>query len=179
MTESIHIREATPDDVPAIAKVHVLSWKESFVGIVPDAFLDRLTIENRIDAFGKRLGETNYQMYVADLENAGVVGFADAGDPRYDVGNYDAELYAIYLFREFQGKGIGALLFERIKQFLIERGKNSMYLLALEVSPYRPFYEKMGGKLIGNRPVQLMNIDFNAVVYGWENLSSDSVPHAS
>jgi hypothetical protein len=46
-----------------------------------------------------------------------------------------------------------------------------MYLLALEVSPYRPFYEKMGGKLVGKRPVQLMNIDFNAVVYGWERLS--------
>jgi GNAT superfamily N-acetyltransferase len=172
MTESIHIREATPADVPAIAKVHVLSWKESFVGIVPDPFLEKLTIENRIEAFGKRFGEANYQMYVAELENAGVVGFADAGDPRYDVGDYDAELYAIYLFREFQGKGIGRLLFERIKQFLIERGKTSMYLLALEVSPYRPFYEKMGGKLVGKKPVQLMNIDFNAVVYSWESLSS-------
>ena len=172
MTESIHIREANPDDVPAIAKVHVLSWKESFVGIVPDAFLDRLTIENRVEAFAKRFGEPNYQMYVAEFEASGVVGFADVGDPRYDVGNYDAELYAIYLFHEFQGKGIGALLFERIKKFLVDQGKNSMYLLALEVSPYRPFYEKMGGKLVGKRPVQLMNIDFNAVVYGWESLSS-------
>jgi len=171
MTESIHIREANPNDVPAIAKVHVLSWKESFVGIVPDAFLERLTIENRVEAFAKRFGEENYRMYVAEFDGAGAVGFADVGDPRYDVGNYDAELYAIYLFREFQGKGIGALLFERIKEFLVDQGKSSMYLLALEVSPYRPFYEKMGGKLVGKRPVQLMNIDFNAVVYGWERLS--------
>jgi len=171
MTGPVHIREATPDDVPAIAKVHVLSWKESFIGIVPDAFLDKLTIENRIEAFGKRFGEPNYQMYVAELGEAGVIGFADVGDPRYEVGDYDAELYAIYLFHEFQGKGIGALLFERIKEFLIEQGKNTMYLLALEVSPYRPFYEKMGGRLVGQRKVQLMDIDFKAVVYGWEKLS--------
>ena len=171
MTQAIHIREATPDDLPAIAKVHVLSWKQSFVGIVPDAFLDQLTIENRIEAFGKRFGEPHYQMYVAELGDVGVIGFADVGDPRYDVGEYDAELYAIYLFHQFQGKGIGALLFERIKQFLIEQEKNTMYLLALEVSPYRPFYEKMGGKLVGERPVKLMDIDFNAVVYGWESLS--------
>ena len=166
----ITIREATPDDAPAVAKVHVLSWKESFVGIVPDAFLERLTIENRTKAFRERFDDAKYRMYVAELGNAGVIGFADVGDPRYDVGDYDAELYAIYLFHEFQGKGIGALLFERTKEFLIEQGKNSMYLLALEVSPYRPFYEKMGGKLVGTRPVQLMNIDFNAVVYGWETL---------
>lgn len=174
MTEDraeIHIREATPDDAAAVAKVHVLSWKESFVGLVPDAFLERLTIENRTRAFAERFGELNYRMFVAELGDRGVVGFADAGDPRYDVGNYDAELYAIYLFHQSQGKGIGRLLFERVKQFLIEQGKTSMYLLALEVSPYRPFYEKMGGKLVGNRPVQLMGIDFNAVVYGWESLS--------
>jgi GNAT superfamily N-acetyltransferase len=109
-------------------------------------------------------------MFVAELGDHGVVGFADVGEPRYDVSNYDAELYAIYLFHQFQGKGIGRLLFERVKEFLIEQGKTSMYLLALEVSPYRPFYEKMGGKLVGNRQVQLMGIDFNAVVYGWETL---------
>ena len=167
----ITIREATPDDAPAVAKVHVLSWKESFVGIVPDAFLEKLTIENRTTAFRERFDEVKYRMYVAELGDGRVVGFADVGDPRYDVGNYDAELYAIYLFHEFQGKGIGALLFERVKQFLIEQGKSSMYLLALEVSPYRPFYEKMGGKLVGERQVQLVGIDFKAVVYGWESLS--------
>ena len=98
MTEDraeIHIREATPDDAAAVAKVHVLSWKESFVGLVPDAFLERLTIENRTRAFAERFGELNYRMFVAELGDRGVVGFADAGDPRYDVGNYDAELDAM------------------------------------------------------------------------------------
>ncbi|HEX7294130.1 MAG TPA: GNAT family N-acetyltransferase [Pyrinomonadaceae bacterium] len=170
MTDSVHIREATRDDAPAVAKVHVLSWQESFVGIVPDAFLERLTIENRTEAFRERFDDASYRMFVAEHHDAGIVGFADVGHPRYDVGDYDAELYAIYLFHEFQGKGIGALLFERIKAFLIEQGKNSMYLLALEVSPYRPFYEKMGGQLVGERQVQLVGIDFRAVVYGWETL---------
>ena len=167
----VNIREATADDARAVATVHVSSWNDSFAGIVPDAFLKKLTIENRTKAFGERFDELNYHMYVAELDDGRIVGFADVGEPRYEVGAYDAELYAIYLFHEYQGKGIGALLFERIKQLLIEQGKTSMYLLALEVSPYRPFYEKMGGKLVGNRQVQLMGIDFNAVVYGWESLS--------
>jgi GNAT superfamily N-acetyltransferase len=166
----IHIREATADDAPAVAKVHVSSWNDSFAGIVPDAFLKKLTIENRTKAFGQRFGDVNYKMYVAELDDGRIVGFADAGEPRYNVGGYDGELYAIYLFHEFQGKGIGALLFERIKQLLTEQGKNSMYLLALEVSPYRPFYEKMGGRVVGKRQIQLEGIDFDVVVYGWESL---------
>jgi GNAT superfamily N-acetyltransferase len=167
----IHIREATADDAPAVAKVHVSSWIESFSGIVPDTFLARLTIEGRTKAFRERFGSHDYQMYVAEDQNDKVVGFADVGTPRQDIGNYEAELYAIYLFHEFQGKGIGALLFERIKQLLIEQRKNSMYLLALEVSPYRPFYEKMGGRVVGKKQIQLEAIDFDVVVYGWESLS--------
>jgi GNAT superfamily N-acetyltransferase len=167
----VNIREATADDARAVAEVHVGSWNDSFAGIVPDAFLKKLTIENRTKAFGERLGAVNYQMYVAELDDGRIVGFADVGEPRHDVGAYDAELYAIYLFHEFQGKGIGALLFERIKQLLIEQGKNSIYLLALEVSPYRPFYEKMGGRVVGKKQIQLEGIDFNAVVYGWGSLS--------
>ena len=166
----VHIREATADDAPAVAKVHVNSWKESFSGIVPDTFLAKLTIENRTKAFGERFEVVNYQMYVAELHDGRIVGFADVGEPRQDVGNYDAELYAIYLLHEFQGKGIGALLFERIKQLLIEQGKSSIYLLALEVSPYRPFYEKMGGRVVGKKQIQLEGIDFDVVVYGWESL---------
>ena len=45
-----------------------------------------------------------------------------------------------------------------------------MYLMALEASPYRPFYEKMGGRLVGNKQIKLEDIDFMAVIYGWENL---------
>ena len=171
LKNEVNIRRATADDAGAVAAVHVSSWNDSFAGIVPDAFLKKLTIENRTKAFGERFEDVNYQMYVAELDDGRIVGFADVGEPRYQVGAYDAELYAIYLFHEFQGKGIGALLFERIKQVLIEQGKHSMYLLALEVSPYRPFYEKMGGRVVGKKQIQLEGIDFDVVVYGWESLS--------
>ena len=109
-------------------------------------------------------------MYVAETSEGEVVGFADAGGPRHDVGPYDAELYAIYILHELQGKGIGRQLFERVKDYLRSQNKTSMYLMALEASPYRPFYEKMGGRLVGNKQIKLEDIDFMAVIYGWENL---------
>ena len=163
-------REATADDAPAVANVHVNSWKESFVGIVPDSFMKKLTIEKRTEAFRERFSDPSYKMYVAELAGGEVVGFVDVGPPRQDAGKYDAELYAIYLLRNFQGKGIGARLFRRVTEFLKATGKRSMYLMALEASPYRPFYEKMGGRVVSKKQILLEGMPFDALVYGWEDL---------
>ena len=170
MIPDVHYRLATAADARAAARVLVLSWKESFAGIVPDDFLQKLTIENKSIDLRQRFSDADYRMYVAELDDHQVIGFADVGLPRHDVGSYDVELHAIYCLHEFQGKGIGRRLFEGMKEFLIAKRKTSMYLLALEVSPYRPFYEKLGGRVVGKKQVALEGVNFNAVVYGWTNL---------
>ena len=171
MTADIRYRVATPTDAAAVAEVLVASWKESFVGIVPDSFLDGLTVEAQTERLRTRLsgGDKAYRMFVAESSDDRIVGFADTGTPRDDLG-YDVELYSIFLLHELQGKGIGGRLFNMIKQFVLEQGKSSMYLRALEQSPYRPFYEKMGMRLVGKKQLQLESITVNAVLYGWESL---------
>lgn len=167
---NIHYREATAADCRAVADVHVRSWRESFANIVPQTFLDKMSVENRTEAFEKRFSDSSYKMYVAELKENAIVGFADFGEPRESFGAYEAELYAIYLLPEFQGKGVGTKLFGLVTEALISRGKNSMYLLALEVSPYRKFYEKMGGQVAGRKQFALEGIMFDTLVYGWESL---------
>jgi len=171
MTADILYRKATTADTAAVAEVLVSSWKESFVGVVADSFLDGLTVEAQSERLRTRLSGTDnsYRMFVAELSGGRVAGFADTGRPRDDVA-YDAELYSIFLLHEFQGKGIGGRLFDMVKQFLLERGKTSMYLRALEQSPYRPFYDKLGGRVISKIRLKLDNIEVDAVLYGWESL---------
>ena len=164
------IREATVADCPAVAKVHVQSWRDSFAGIVPQSFLDKMSVEQRAKAFGSRFPDSSYKMYVAEIPGRGIVGFADFGEPREIIAAYEGELYAIYLLPEFQRKGIGERLFNRGVKFLIESGKHSMYLLALEVSPYKSFYEKMGGQVIGKKQIEIEGVMFDELVYGWDNL---------
>ena len=41
------IRPAEIDDAPAIARVHVETWRWSYRGIVPEAYLDSTTVQNR------------------------------------------------------------------------------------------------------------------------------------
>jgi GNAT superfamily N-acetyltransferase len=166
----LSFREATVADCLAVAKVHVRSWKESFAGIVPQTFLDKMSVEKRARAFEKGFSAASYKMYVAEAPGRGAVGFADFGEPREDIDAYEGELYAIYLLPEFQRKGIGGRLFNLGVEYLVASGKGSMYLLALEVSPYRSFYEKMGGRVLGRKQVEIEDVVYDELVYGWEGL---------
>jgi GNAT superfamily N-acetyltransferase len=167
---NISFREANVSDCLAVAQVHVQSWQESFAGIVPQTFLDKMSVEKRAKAFEAGFSADSYKMYVAEVPERGVVGFADFGEPREPIGAYEGELYAIYIVPEFQRKSIGERLFHLGVDFFIGRGKGSMYLLALEVSPYRLFYEKMGGQVFGKKQVDIEGVMYDELVYGWNSL---------
>ncbi|MDQ3750585.1 MAG: 3-deoxy-manno-octulosonate cytidylyltransferase [Acidobacteriota bacterium] len=172
-SEKIIYRKAYVEDALAVAKVHVESWRKSFAGIVPQAFLNNLTVEKREKAFRQRFGEADYKMFVAETAKDEIVGFADFGAARESDFAFEAELYAIYLLREFQGKGIGENLFRLCQREMIADQINSMYLMALDVSPYKSFYEKMGGKIVGKGNHFLALVEFKTIVYGWKNLSEN------
>ena len=87
-----------------------------------------------------------------------------------DIDAYEGELYAIYLLPEYQRKGIGERLFNLGVEFFVEGGKSSMYLLALEVSPYKSFYEKKGGEIVGRKRIEIEGVTYDELVYGWESL---------
>ena len=75
-----------------------------------------------------------------------------------------------FLLPESQGSGVGRRLFSLCVEGLVKSGKSSMYLLAFENSPYRSFYDKMGGRSVKKRPVEIEGTMFDAVVYGWTSL---------
>jgi GNAT superfamily N-acetyltransferase len=129
-----------------------------------------MSVEQRARAFETRFSDPSYKMYVAHTPERGVVGFADFGEPREKIGLYEGELYAIYLLPEYQRQGIGRRLFKRGVQFLTESGKSSMYLLALEVSPYKSFYERLGGRVIGRKQIEIEDVLYDELVYGWPAL---------
>ena len=168
---NINYREASAEECLEVAKVHVRSWKESFAGLVPESVMDGITVEKRTKAFLGRFQSSSYKMYVAEVADQGVIGFADCGEPRHEITGYQTELYAIFLLPEFQGSGVGRRLFALCVEAVVKSGKSSMYLLAFENSPYRSFYDKMGGVVIGKQQVEIEGTMFDAVVYGWDNLS--------
>jgi GNAT superfamily N-acetyltransferase len=148
----------------------VRSWRESFAGLVPQAFLDGMSVGRRARAFERGFSAPLYRMYVAEAAGRGVVGFADFGAARENFGAYEGELYAVYVLPEFQRRGIGERLFRLGAGFLKASGRNSMYLLTLEVSPYRRFYEKLGGRVVGGKSVEIEGVAYDELAYGWDSL---------
>src|ERR1041385_8579918 len=52
------IRPAAPEDAPAIARVHVESWRTTYRGIFPQGLLDGLSIEDRARSWNEVLGNS-------------------------------------------------------------------------------------------------------------------------
>ena len=169
--QRITFRRATVSDSLAVARVHVQSWRASFTGIVPQSFLDKMSVEDRAQAFRTRFAADSYRMFIAVTPRDGAIGFADFGEARETDQRYEAELYAIYLLRDFQRQGIGRKLFTLGVESLISDGMHSMYLLTLEASPYKSFYEKMGGRMVGRTAIEIAGVKYTELIYGWDKLS--------
>lgn len=142
----VTIRPATVADAQAIAEVHVHSWQWAYRGLLPDDYLDHLSIERRAGMHMQRLAtETQERTWVAAQEGR-IVGFAITGpsrDPNASPGT--AELAAIYLRREATGQGIARELFDHAVHDLWQRGYERATLWVLETNARaRRFYEKAG-----------------------------------
>ena len=167
----IDIRRARREDLPDIARVHVDSWQRSFAGIVPADFLANMSVEKRLEAYSERRCDDNYSMIVATGPEAGIVGFADFGTPKLP-GDFDAQIFSFYFLPEYQRKGFGERLFRRCVRRMGQNGVRTLCLDSLEMSPYRAFYDKMGGKVVGRDSHRLGDEDFATVIYGWTDIST-------
>jgi ribosomal protein S18 acetylase RimI-like enzyme len=147
-------REAHPEDAEGMATVHVRSWRTAYRGLVPDEFLDGLSVSDRAASWRQQLvgGSGEQHTFVVDADGA-VVGFASAGPSRDPFANPGTgEVYAIYVDPDAWGRGIGSTLLVRSTEHLRARGYTSATLWVLSTNEMgRRFYERHGWKLEGAR----------------------------
>jgi GNAT superfamily N-acetyltransferase len=165
----VTFRRATLRDCEAVAETNVRSWRESFAGIRPQAALDTMSVPQRTDMYRRRFTGESYHMFVAEVHEHGVIGFVDVGRARQNRA-YDAELYAIYIRKAFQRHGLGTSLFELAINAAIADGMDSLCLIVLADSPYRAFYEKLGGCLVAEAMADAAEHGDSYVTYAWKNL---------
>ena len=167
----VKVRKAALVDAPAIARVHVASWKSTYAGILPEEFLASLAVDDREKMWSQVLGQDNGRTHVlvAELERFGVVGFAALGPERAGDEEYDSELSAIYILEEHQRRGAGQLLFRAGVNALAEDGYNSMLLWVLSQNPACRFYEAMGGVPVRSRTISVGGQTYEEIGYGWRD----------
>jgi L-amino acid N-acyltransferase YncA len=166
---NLTIRKADIEDAPAIAHVHVESWKTTYAGIVSDVFLASLNKEVRAQSWQEQILAANISILVAEDET-GVFGFAAGGKIREKLDDYDAELYAIYLLRERQKQGAGRTLCLTLASALQTSGFASMIVWVLEQNPSASFYERLGAVQIARKIINIGGADLQELAFGWPSL---------
>ncbi len=170
------IRPGRVDDAQAIARVHVDTWRTTYRGIVPDEFLANLDYARSAEKWAQLLGATEgkTRVFVAENECGEVVGFACGGPIREPLPGYDGELYAIYVLKAYQGRGIGRALVASVAGDLLGRGYRSLVIWVLRDNPSRGFYEALGGRMIAEKTTEIGGTEQVEVGYGWPDLASVS-----
>jgi len=143
----VRIRDATPADAPAIAAVHVASWKAAYRGMIPDHYLERLTVDDRLAQWERALEgppAPGHASLVAQDDAATARGFARVG-PSVPAAGRTGELWALYLEPGAWGRGAGRALAEAAIGRMVELGYEDAVLWVLpENRRARRFYE-IGG----------------------------------
>lgn len=172
--EEIAVRRARPEEALAIARVHVASWRASYRGIVPDAFLDGLSAEGRLPRWQQALDRAAAGAGVWVAEAAGeIVGFASAGPERSGDQQYRGELYALYLLPAYQRRGLGRRLVGAVAAHLAEQGMQALLLWVLAANaPGWRFYEALGGVPLREQSFELGGTTVVEIAYGWSNTAS-------
>ncbi len=172
------VRQARLDDAGAIAGVYVVAWRSTYQGLLPADFLDRMSVDELTQRWGTTLVQARGPVFVAE-DGGQVVGFASGGPERDRNPTFGAEVYAIYLLPQAQGKGLGRSLVRAVASTLQAAGHRSLLIWVLRDNlRARGFYEHLGGRLVGEHL-----LDFNAgfsvpeVAYGWEDLEPLTRPH--
>jgi L-amino acid N-acyltransferase YncA len=167
---TVSIRAAVMEDAAAIAHVHVESWRTTYAGIVPDAYLASLDTTLRARLWCEWLS-AEALVLVAET-NGNVLGFAHGGRNREPVADCDAELYSIYLLKDAQKRGTGIALLRAMAAAMVERNFKSMAVWVLEQNRSRRFYEQTGATLTTSKVIDVGGAKLMEVAYVWPDLKA-------
>jgi ribosomal protein S18 acetylase RimI-like enzyme len=148
---TIRLRDATPDDVPAIAALHADSWRRHYRGALTDDYLDRHADADRLAVWTERFAaadraHTTITVIASPVDEATVLGFAHtilAADP-----TWGALLDNLHVTADRKRGGIGTKLLAETARRVVQRDATTgLFLWVLEQNTAaQAFYLARGGR---------------------------------
>ncbi|MFJ1925249.1 MULTISPECIES: GNAT family N-acetyltransferase [unclassified Streptomyces] len=141
------IRDMTIDDCEAVSAVRVRGWRSAYAGLMPQAYLDAMSVTADAERRRGYFTEGNEVVnVVAERAGLGVIGWAAYGPYRENGARLArGELYAIYVLPELTGRGVGRALLSEVLARAGAAGHPDLALWVLrENAPARRFYARAG-----------------------------------
>lgn len=155
--DTIVFRDATADDIPALAELHVTTWNATYNTSRGPSVATRIAQWNQVFSKPDR---RDFVLVVEDRDGR-LIGFT-WGKP--DDGEFAGQLSKIYLRWEYHGLGLGRRMMAETARRFLDRGINSFILFAELTNPTLGFYDRMGGERLFNDRGQFDG------AYGWRDI---------
>ncbi len=142
---------AGPGDADALARLHVATWRETYVGLLPAGYLGAMDVTRHARRWRAQLAASVKPAPVLVAEQrGGLVGYCAGGQAP----GGDAEVFTLYVLKRAQGGGLGAELLRDMARVLQADGARSLHLWVLGGNlRAQGFYKHLGAAPDQSRPV--------------------------
>jgi ribosomal protein S18 acetylase RimI-like enzyme len=146
--ESIEIKRVTPEHIEQLQKISVQTFYETFSGANTEHNMKNYLAEGfSIDKLKAELNDENTEFYFAVLDKI-VIGYlkVNVGKSQTELQDNKAlEIERIYVVKEFYGKKVGQLLYDKAIQIARRKKADYVWLGVWEDNPKAiNFYKKNG-----------------------------------
>jgi len=167
----VSIRPARVTDAPALGSLHVRAWRQAYRGgLMPQAFLDRLSIDDREAMWRAALSETTgdrvARLVAVSPTVTEPIGFVVAGPDRGGCEGL-GEVAALNVDPTHWGRGAGrALLYAGIEHLRAEGFGDAVLWVHPDNQRARRFYERAGWCPDGaERRDEIMGVEVPGIRY--------------
>ncbi len=166
----VALRPARPGDAAGIARVHVETWRATYAGLVPAAYLVGMSEAGQTLFWQKLIARrVEGSVLVAEADGS-LVGFGNCGTSRDSGMDIGGEVYTLYVALDWQGRGIGRQLLKGLFEALVRSGIDDAFLWVLADNPSRFFYEAVGGQRSAERRELFAGSLLDEAAYVWPDL---------
>jgi ribosomal protein S18 acetylase RimI-like enzyme len=144
----VHVQEMDEADIEAVSTIRVRGWQAAYAGIVPQTYLDAMTVEGDVGQrrqWFSQPGRTSRDLVA--LGDGGPVGWICFGPYRGEMPGLEkvGEVYALYISPDLIGQGIGRTLLGEAQAQMKGQGFETSALWVLcDNQRARRFYERAG-----------------------------------
>ena len=167
----IRLRRATPRNALEIAELHARSWRDTYAGMLPAAFLEHDVSQNRMTLWKARFDApaASRDYIIVAMARSRVAGFACLMPPPTGAASFGPLLDNLHVRAELKGRRIGSRLLTAVAREAL-RSADRMHLWVLEANAAaRGFYTSHGAAAADVRHEELVPGAFvTEVRYVWE-----------
>jgi L-amino acid N-acyltransferase YncA len=141
---SFVVREAMPQDLAALAALHVKTWAETYWNVKnPPSY--EIREQQWREQFKAR--DDSWFCFVVLNQKGELIGFAKGtSDISDEPPDRSGVLSKIYLLREYQRLGLGRRLLGHVARKFLSQGIDTMVLFGVPQNPSCAFHEALGGE---------------------------------